>query len=327
MTLSISGTNEKLACIGINPFPSSDNQSRSVQGSAGDTTYKSVTEAVKLHLNCSPRTGGDRINPYLDASRAFHITFYEILSMYPTEPLNSGYRYKAEEKRLKEETWKTGHLYINPASPRGTEAPVFRRSAFTILVATEDLNSTVEKARRPDLSPEWGTMLVLCPSLTSKWCHMTREEDVSLKWKCILEYNRVRVGEVAVIAEEYKILPHRWSQLLDHITGLLEEDFMDPESYVKLIFDDDQLSTSKKYFWILACIQEFRTHIMDNIQQWNLYRQARLEPFSSSWPNELTELVKHIEQSCSALDGIRNEMDDIVETVKARRDGLSMPAL
>ncbi|KAJ6021918.1 hypothetical protein N7540_007422 [Penicillium herquei] len=310
---------EALACIGIYPFPPPD-KNPGFQASAGHTTYEAVIEAAILHLNGSPRTSGDRINPYLDASRSFHITFYEILHMETSESLGPGH--ETEEKILKEETWKTGHLYINPTSPRGTKAPVFRRSAFTILVATEDLNSTPEKARCPDLSPEWGTMLVLCPSLTSKWCNMKREEVISPKWKAILEYNKVRVGEIAVITEEYKILPHRWSQLVDHITSLLEEDFMDPESYVKLIFDDDQLSTSKKYFWILACIQEFRTHIVDNIQQWNLYYNARLKPFSGAWPQELTELVRHIEQSCSALDGIKREMDDIAETVKARRDGL-----
>ncbi|KAJ5609682.1 hypothetical protein N7528_010249 [Penicillium herquei] len=212
-----------------------------------------LNEAVSLHLDCSSRKGGELTNPYLDASKSFHITFYEIVSlkrlMLREADFISGYL--ETEKIWEQETWKKGHLYINPGSSRWTKAPIFRRSAFTILVATENLTSKNEKARCPDLSPEWGTMLVLCPSITSSsgdffMNERTSETCISSKWKTILEYNKVRVGEVAIIKEEYGILPRRWSRLLDHINSLLQEDFMDPESYIKLIFDDDQLSTSKK---------------------------------------------------------------------------------
>jgi hypothetical protein len=61
------------------------------------------------------------------------------------------------------------------------------------------------------------------------------------------------------------MLTSRWLSLMDNVADLLREDFMDPQRYIKLIFDDDQLSTSKKYFWILACMQEFRSSIMDNV--------------------------------------------------------------
>lgn len=114
----------------------------------------------------------------------------------------------------------------------------------------------------------------------------------------------------------------RWLNLMDYIADLLREDFMDPEEYIKLIFDDGQLSTSKKYFWILACMQEFRSSIMDNISQWSLYYKARIEPFPEGHTPALKAPVNQIEESRSTLEGIRRQIDDTVETVKGRRDGL-----
>lgn len=61
---------------------------------ARSVTDASIAKAVKLHMNCTKRTGGDRINPYLDASRAFHITFYEIIV----------HRFRSSKR----EFWKTG---------------------------------------------------------------------------------------------------------------------------------------------------------------------------------------------------------------------------
>ncbi len=114
---------------------------------------------------------------------------------------------------------------------------------------------------------------------------------------------------------------------MDYVADLLWEDFMDPEKYIKLIFSDDQLSTSKKYFWILACMQEFRSSIMDNIGQWSLYYKARIESFPEGHTPALKAPVNQIEESCSTLEGIRRQIDDTVETVKGRRDGPSTPML
>lgn len=270
---------------------------------ARSVTDASIAEAVKLHMNCTKRTGGDRINPYLDASRAFHITFYEIIV----------HRFRSSKR----EFWKTGPLYIRPG------APWFRRSAITTLAVTEDGYASGEKALRPKLSSQWGTILVLCPFETRRWFNMFIERNTfPQQWKSFLKIGQIQVGEVAVIKEAYSMLTSRWLSLMDNVADLLREDFMDPERYIKLIFDDDQLSTSKKYFWILACMQEFRSSIMDNVSQWSLYYKARIEPFPNDHSPELKSLVNQIEESCGTLEEIKRQIDDTVETVKARRDGL-----
>lgn len=107
---------------------------------ARGVTDASIAEAVELHMNCTKRTRGNRINPYLDASRAFHITFYEIIV----------HRFGSSNK----EFWKTGPFYVRPG------APWFRRSAITTLVVTEDGYASGEKVLRPKLSSQWGTILV-----------------------------------------------------------------------------------------------------------------------------------------------------------------------
>ncbi|KAJ5377773.1 uncharacterized protein N7496_005182 [Penicillium cataractarum] len=65
---------------------------------------------------------------------------------------------------------------------------------------------------------------------------------------------------------------------------------------------------------------------MDNVAQWNLYYKARIEPFPDDQAPELKALVDQIEESCSTLEGVKRQIDDTVETVKARRDGLFNPS-
>ncbi|KAJ5460173.1 uncharacterized protein N7458_001725 [Penicillium daleae] len=184
---------------------------------ARGVTDASIAEAVELHMNCTKRTRGDRINPYLDASRAFHITFYEIIV----------HRFGSSNK----EFWKTDPFYVRPG------APWFRRSAITTLVVTED--------------------------------GYAKRNTFPRQWKSVLEIGQIQVGEVAIIKEAYSMLASRRLNLMDYIADLLREDFIDPEKYIKLIFDGDQLSTSK-----------------------------------------------------NTLEGIKRQIDDTVETVKGRRDGL-----
>jgi hypothetical protein len=106
---------------------------------------------------------------------------------------------------------------------------------------------------------------VLCPSETHRSFNIYIERNTFPRQrKSVLEIGQIQVSEVAVIKEAYSMLTSRWLSL-DKVADLLREDFMDPERYIKLIFDDDQLSTSKKYSWILACMQEFRSSIMDKI--------------------------------------------------------------
>jgi len=70
----------------------------------------------------------------------------------------------------------------------------------------------------------------------------------------------------------------KWTELDEYLGGLLIEDFMEPKQYAALLFDDENFTRSRKYFWAIGCLNEFDISIGDNIKQWDLYYAARLSP-------------------------------------------------
>lgn len=279
-------------------------------GSARAQTSEAILEAVKLHLSCSKRVVGELNNPYMDFSRGFHITFYE--------------RIVGGENYISKEYWKIGHMYTRLDVPPGKLAPMFRRSAFTTVVSTEDRLAVIENNQKQKDLSRHGTMLVFCPrrSFASPRSHPLPEEEL-VRWNEILNDSSIRISELVMIRQAYSLLTRRWQRLTDYLANLLAEDFMEPEVYVKLIFDDDQLSRSKKYFWILACLQEFKGSIADNITQWKLYRQARLDHAENVPPHlNMETVIGDLERFCGMLQEIRGQMDELAATVQARRDGL-----
>ncbi|KAF7948502.1 uncharacterized protein EAE97_003913 [Botrytis byssoidea] len=91
--------------------------------------------------------------------------------------------------------------------------------------------------------------------------------------KCML------TAELTSILYAMRLVVKRWEELYQHIEGLLHEDFMDPATYVELLFDDENFSQSRLYFWVTGCVNEFQISIEDNIKQWTLFREARVESY------------------------------------------------
>jgi hypothetical protein len=71
----------------------------------------------------------------------------------------------------------------------------------------------------------------------------------------------------------------RWTSLNEYLDTLIAHDFMELKSYWKFLFDDESFTLSRKYFWAIGCLGEFIGYISDNIRQWDLYYEARLQPF------------------------------------------------
>jgi hypothetical protein len=126
---------------------------------------------------------------------------------------------------------------------------------------------------------------------------------------------------------------------------------MEPKQYSTLLFDDDNFTRSRKYFWAIGCLNEFIISIADNIKQWDMYHAARNDRIL-----ELPEIVARLDAASvlppapiGAEYGIRtgeqeleymkrmvikgsNRREDLVnlktqfenklETVKSLRDGV-----
>ncbi|KAF7881095.1 uncharacterized protein EAF02_006986 [Botrytis sinoallii] len=235
------------------PYLISDRKARFVDGP--------IEMTIQLHLKCSKRLGSKSANPYYDQNNGFHIVFYEKIGYW---------------KIPKGESWKTGELYLKTAKGEA-EAEAFRRSAFTILARSESRKDPQEEE-----SELCWTLLLLTPSdfflshdnfdNPLKLSSGPDIRDIAIQ-RCML------TAELTSILYAMKLVVKRWEELYQHIEGLLHEDFMNPATYVELLFDDENFSQSRLYFWVIGCVNEFQISIEDNIKQWTLFREARVESY------------------------------------------------
>lgn len=140
----------------------------------------------------------------------------------------------------------------------------------------------------------------------------------------------------------------KWAALDQYLGRLLVEDFMDLKEYVKLLFDDENFTRSRLYFWAIGCLNEFDISIADNIKQWDLYYAARLEPVIDGplkqWveqeldnariipprkhgtgQDELLRIKARVKNGLEyreTLVNLQAQFKNKLETVKALRDGV-----
>jgi hypothetical protein len=141
-----------------------------------------------------------------------------------------------------------------------------------MFATSKDLKNAPEQQ---ELEHYW-TILLLTPSA---FFEAPLRGQIDLVWTEIGKHRSKRIAELTSIVHALRVVVKRWAELYQHIEGLLREDFMDPEAYVKLLFDNENFSQSELYFWVIGCLNEFDISIEDNIKQWTLFREARVTPF------------------------------------------------
>ena len=57
---------------------------------------------------------------------------------------------------------------------------------------------------------------------------------------------------------------------------------MKPAEHDNVFFDDALFGHSRKYFWAIDCLNGFELSIRDNIDQWELYKAARVSSINTS---------------------------------------------
>jgi hypothetical protein len=155
-------------------------------------------------------------------------------------------------------------------------------------------------------------------------------------------------AEISCIIYGIADIIYRWAALDEYFEKLLEEDFMDPRQYAKLLFDDESFSRSQKYFWAIGCLTEFDASITDNIKQLDLYFEARIKPQllrpdlaevldamsligdpkqavenGAKRVAEFKRLAKKFEDHRESLINLQGQFRSRLETVKALREGVS----
>lgn len=282
-------------------------------------------------------------NSYSDVSIAFHITFYEKIEA--KRPLENYDKWKQQE------IWKVGYLYEKSGASDSTDR-LFRQSAFTVclcllrqltnayigqtLATSERLKEEPASNQKEALEQDW-TLLLLTPSGFFE-CPQHGRDQFIVDWKHEKALSK-QEAELTFIVHALKEVAKRWTNLHDDIAELLSEDFMEPKTYVKLIFDDENFTRSRLYFWIIGCLTEFVVSIEDNIKQWKLFRKARVTPllenppksgdesqspdFSPSGRSGLQNLDQSAESVRENLENLQSRFKNQLETVKALRDGVS----
>ena len=159
-------------------------------------------------------------------------------------------------------------------------------------------------------------------------------------------------AEIHSIIQGMSNVIDRWTALDSYFEKLLAENFMEPDQYAKLLFDDDSFSRSQKYFWAIGTLNEFGASIADNIKQLTLYYEARIKPLLESpylaagleaMILRLTEddrkmsaekrgarrvaefkaLVADFETKQVSLVNVQGQFASRLETVKTLREGVS----
>jgi hypothetical protein len=164
------------------------------------------------------------------------------------------------------------------------------------------------------------------------------------------ERSGCRIGaEICCISICLELVATKWTVLDEHFEQLLGADFVDSKEYVKLLFDDENFTSSQKYFWSIGCLTEFIANISDNILQWDLYYEARIlllekdprlaERFRAanvrkpsdqdkdSNFNFFKNYLKRAKIAREALVDLKASFSGKLETTKALRDGVRLPSL
>ncbi|PMD50854.1 uncharacterized protein K444DRAFT_576582 [Hyaloscypha bicolor E] len=123
-----------------------------------------------------------------------------------------------------------------------------------------------------------------------------------------------------------------WYTLVQYIDGLLGtgSEIFDLEAHDNLIFEDDLYTRSKRYFWVINCLNESEKVITRNTQVWVGYRDNVLFPFGQTLLKEGdAEMSKELDgaiQECNErqvdLENIKKEFNEQRTKAIALRDGL-----
>jgi hypothetical protein len=208
-------------------------------------------------------------------------------------------------------------------------------------LATSDHLQGTPAGNQQEESEKYWTLLLLTPSGFFERPSYNQDRFI-IDWKNEKELSKP-LAELIFISHALKEVANRWTSLHEKIEGLLSKDFMDPRAYVRLIFDDENFTQSKLYFWVIGCLNEFLVSIEDNIKQWKLFRDARVTPLlkhlpksddesqntTSTSPYSRSELERlrsidlYTEGIRGNLESLKSRFTTQLETVKALRDGVS----
>jgi hypothetical protein len=119
----------------------------------------------------------------------------------------------------------------------------------------------------------------------------------------------------------------RWTGINNHLMELLTEEatFLEKDRFVKLLFEDDTYSRSRKYFWVLGCLRDFENAMKDTATKWKVFKETYMDPYKESKKEEISDALRvagHIEVELASIKRIEDGLGDIREQALLLRDGV-----
>ena len=248
-------------------------------------------------------------NPYLDDTVGFHTTFYEIIKI----------------KRKHKELWNNGPLYEDPLDRS------FRKCAYTVHSCASKEDQTFYRGHPVQHLAHHWTIVLLCPNLffdENNTCFPTKALSEGTKQTLGHTLGKLsKVGaEMNIIAHGLERISDRWQDFQVFFDYILDDKnaFMKPAEHDNLLFDDASFSRSRKYFWAINCLSEFVTSITDNIYQWELFKEARIEPFlRGDTLRELDwQMLRNVDKQYKILINQRKYFEQKLASTVSLRDAL-----
>lgn len=78
-------------------------------------------------------------------------------------------------------------------------------------------------------------------------------------------------AEMICISLELGKIVKKWTTLDEYLSTLLSADCLTPKEFVKSLFNDENFSLSRKYFWAIGFLGELDISIRDNIKLRDMY--------------------------------------------------------
>lgn len=136
-----------------------------------------------------------------------------------------------------------------------------------------------------------------------------------------------RGAEMNLIGQGLERISERWADFQVFFDFILDngDSLMQPFEHDNLLFDDGAFSRSRRYFWAINCLSEFELCITDNLIQWELYKEARIQPsLDAEILPELDQVqLRNTERQYNILQNQREYFRQKLTSTQALRDAVS----
>lgn len=131
---------------------------------------------------------------------------------------------------------------------------------------------------------------------------------------------------LGILSESFDKLEESWREIRSHLEYILDEraTIMNPTDHDKLLWDDENFSRSRKYFWAMDALTEFLRSISVNIQEWESFQSAKIKPYADAKmiDDRHLDYLENIEVKILGIKNIRSYFASQLEATRALRDGV-----